>query len=196
MTSTASGDARQCGPQRGSRRRAMSDATMIDDLDHDASPRPHLDHRPHFASLIGFLAVLLGGILFAAFSISGDMAASASTAWRSAPSSCSNRAADRARLRVRQRLPRHRQRGRHGDLYPQPAAAGGRDLVGHLQLPRRADLQRRGRLHRRHPAAGGTDPAGRQRRRLRDDLRPADRRDHLEPRHLGAWACRTVPRTP
>jgi PiT family inorganic phosphate transporter len=53
----------------------MSDATTIDDLGHEASPRPHLDHKPHFAGLIAFLAVLLGGILFAAFSISHDISA-------------------------------------------------------------------------------------------------------------------------
>ena len=44
----------------------------------------------------------------------------------------------------------------------------------------------RGRLRHRLAAAGRADPAGRQRRRLRDGVRAADRRDHLESRHLVA----------
>ena len=43
---------------------------------------------------------------------------------------------------------------------------------------------RRGRLRHRLAAAGRTDPAGRQRRRLCHGVRAADRRDHLESRHL------------
>ena len=92
------------------------------------------------------------GLGYAAFSIVSDMRSGGRT-WpgHRRLRAAGARAADRAGLRVRQRLPRHRQRGRHRDLHPQPAAAGGGDLVGLLQLPRRADLQRRGRLHASSP---------------------------------------------
>jgi PiT family inorganic phosphate transporter len=53
----------------------MSDVTTIDALAGEAPPRPHLDEKPHIAGTIAFLAVLLGGILFAAVSITGDIAA-------------------------------------------------------------------------------------------------------------------------
>jgi PiT family inorganic phosphate transporter len=38
-----------------------------------ASPRPHLDHKPHAAAGIAFLAVLVAGLGYAAFSIATDM---------------------------------------------------------------------------------------------------------------------------
>ena len=51
----------------------MSDATINVDLAGASSPRPHLDERPHFAGAIAFLLVLLGGLAYAAFSISNDI---------------------------------------------------------------------------------------------------------------------------
>jgi PiT family inorganic phosphate transporter len=49
----------------------MSDMTMSGGL---AEPRPHLDEKPHVAGALAFLAILLGGLLFAAYSISSDIA--------------------------------------------------------------------------------------------------------------------------
>ena len=95
------------------------------------------------------------------------------------------RPADRAGLRVRERVPRYRQRGRHGDLHALDAAAGGGDLVGLLQLPRRDALLGRRGLRHRHAAAGGADPERRFGCGLRDDLRAAARGDPLESRDLG-----------
>ena len=57
---------------------------------------------------------------------------------------------------------------------------------GASELPRCARLQRRGGLRHHHAVAGGAHPAGRQQRRLRHGIRAADRRNHLEPRHLVA----------
>src|SRR5271165_4557267 len=54
----------------------MSDATAIGNLDGDPIARPHLDEKPHAAGAIVFLGVLAAGLLFAAFSISSDIAAS------------------------------------------------------------------------------------------------------------------------
>jgi len=51
----------------------MSDATMMEDLPDVGARRPHLDEKPHIGGLIAFLAVLLGGALFAAYSISADI---------------------------------------------------------------------------------------------------------------------------
>ena len=164
----------------------MSDVMMNGDVAVGASPRPHLDEKPHVAGALVFLLVLAAGLGYAAFSIITDISVAGEHALAiGAFVMLAIALLIALGLRVRQRLPRHRQRGRHRDLHPQPAAAGGGDLVGQLQLPGRADLQRRGRLFGRHAAAGGTDPAGRQRRRLRHDLRAADRGDHLEPGHLG-----------
>jgi inorganic phosphate transporter, PiT family len=52
----------------------MSDVTTSDNLVHDPSPRPHLDHKPHAAGAVAFLAVLVAGLGYAAFSISNDIA--------------------------------------------------------------------------------------------------------------------------
>ena len=98
--------------------------------------------------------------------------------------SARRRAADRARLRVRQRLPRHRQRRRDRHLHPRPAGAVRRRLVGLLEPHRGARVERRRRLRHRLAAAGRTHHAGGLERRLRDGVRLADRRDHLEPRHM------------
>jgi PiT family inorganic phosphate transporter len=51
----------------------MSGVMMTADLGGHASPRPHLDEKPHVGGLIAFFAVLLGGVTFAAYSISADM---------------------------------------------------------------------------------------------------------------------------
>ena len=51
----------------------MSDAAMVDRMAGNSSPLPHLDHKPHFAGAIVFLAVLVAGLVFVAFSISGDI---------------------------------------------------------------------------------------------------------------------------
>jgi inorganic phosphate transporter, PiT family len=52
----------------------MSDTTMTDRMAGGPSPLPHLDHKTHTAGLTVFLAVLLAGLVFVAFSISGDIA--------------------------------------------------------------------------------------------------------------------------
>jgi PiT family inorganic phosphate transporter len=58
----------------------MSDTTMISklagigDLVGDASPRPHLDRKPHAAGAFAFLGVLISGLCFAAYSIVSDIA--------------------------------------------------------------------------------------------------------------------------
>ncbi len=59
-----------------------------------------------------------------------------------------------------------------------------RGVVRPLQLSRRSHLQRRRRLRHHFAAAGRTDPAGRLRRRLLHGVRAADRRDHLESGNL------------
>ncbi len=51
----------------------MSDVTMNAALSRDHSPRPHLDEKPHFLGAIIFLAVLAGGLGYAAWSISSDI---------------------------------------------------------------------------------------------------------------------------
>jgi inorganic phosphate transporter, PiT family len=51
----------------------MSDATMSDRVEDDASPRPHMDGKPHYAGTFVFLAILAAGIGYAAFSISSDI---------------------------------------------------------------------------------------------------------------------------
>ncbi len=51
----------------------MSDATINLDLAADASPRPHLDEKPHYAGAIAFLLVLAVGLAFVAFSITRDI---------------------------------------------------------------------------------------------------------------------------
>jgi len=77
---------------------------MNADLAGGQSPRPHLDEKPHLAGAIAILLVLIGGIGYAAFSISSDIGVSGEN----------NLAIGafvllaislRARLRVRQRLP-------------------------------------------------------------------------------------------
>jgi inorganic phosphate transporter, PiT family len=51
----------------------MSDVTMSGELSADASPRPHLDEKPHFAGAIAFLLVVAAGLGYAAFSVSSDI---------------------------------------------------------------------------------------------------------------------------
>ena len=94
--------------------------------------------------------------------------------------------AHRARLRVRQRLPRYRQRGRHGHLHPFIAGGSRRAVVGFLQFPRGRAFKRCGCVRDHIVASGRTHPPGRQQRRFRHGLRAADRGDHLESRHLVA----------
>src|SRR6202020_1417685 len=52
----------------------MSDTTMNGDIADVASPRPHLDEKPHVGGAVIFLAVLVAGLGYAAFSISSDIA--------------------------------------------------------------------------------------------------------------------------
>ncbi len=52
----------------------MSDVTMHGALTGDA-PRPHLDSKPHVGGAIAFLAVLIAGLLYAAYSIATDISA-------------------------------------------------------------------------------------------------------------------------
>jgi PiT family inorganic phosphate transporter len=51
----------------------MSDATINLDLASEASPRPHLDEKPHYVGAIVFLLVLAVGLGFVAFSITSDL---------------------------------------------------------------------------------------------------------------------------
>jgi PiT family inorganic phosphate transporter len=56
----------------------MSDVTMNGAVANGAaagiaSPRPHLDEKPHAAGAVAFLLVLAAGLGFAAFSISNDI---------------------------------------------------------------------------------------------------------------------------
>ena len=64
------------------------------------------------------------------------------------------RAVPGVRFRVRQRVPRHRQRRRHGDLHPHAAPDAGRGLVGRSGTSSACYLGGRGRLRHRQPAAG------------------------------------------
>ena len=92
-------------------------------------------------------------------------------------------APDRARLRIRERLPRHRQCRGHRHLYPFPPGAGRGGLVGPVQLFGRAVLTGAvafgilSLLPVELILQVGS-------RRLRHGVRPADRRDHLE---FGTW---------
>ena len=98
--------------------------------------------------------------------------------------------ADRARLRIRQRLPRHRQRRRDRHLHPRFTGPDCGCVVGLLEPPRRFGFERRGGLRHRLAAAGRAHSSGRLQRRLRDGVRAAHRRDHLEPGHVVAWHSR------
>jgi PiT family inorganic phosphate transporter len=51
----------------------MSDVTMNGGMTGAASPRPHLDAKPHVAGAIAFVLVLAAGLAYAAFSISSDL---------------------------------------------------------------------------------------------------------------------------
>jgi len=51
----------------------MSGVTLNADVAAAVSPRPHLDEKPHIAGAIAFLLVLAAGIVYAGFSISGDI---------------------------------------------------------------------------------------------------------------------------
>ncbi len=51
----------------------MSDATLSNGLVGSASPRPHMDSKPHVAGAIAFILVLVAGLGFAAFSIATDI---------------------------------------------------------------------------------------------------------------------------
>ena len=53
----------------------MSETIMDGDLAAVASPKPHLDEKPHAGGAVIFLGVLLAGLVYAAFSISSDIAA-------------------------------------------------------------------------------------------------------------------------
>ena len=53
----------------------MSETIMDGDLAAVASPKPHLDEKPHVGGAAIFLGVLVAGLLYAAFSISTDIAA-------------------------------------------------------------------------------------------------------------------------
>ena len=88
---------------------------------------------------LGILAVLAGGLFFMAYSIYSDIADAGGGADDDpAVPAARRRDADRARLRIRQRLPRHRQRRRDGHLHPLAAAAVRRRLVGLLEPAGRA----------------------------------------------------------
>src|SRR6202020_729358 len=52
----------------------MSGTTMNGDIADVASPRPHLDEKPHVGGAVIFLGVLVAGLGYAAFSISSDIA--------------------------------------------------------------------------------------------------------------------------
>ena len=124
-------------------------------------------------------------MLFVAYSLYVDVGDTGmkTTTFFAVPSSV-RLPSDRARLRVRQRLPRHRQRRRHGHLHAlaEPHVAvvwsGLCNFIGVLLSSGAVAV----RHH--HAAAGRADPPGRHRRRLRDGLRAAGRRDHLE---SGTW---------
>jgi len=51
----------------------MADLTTNRDMADLASPRPHLDARTHPVGAAAFLLVLAAGLLYADFSISGDI---------------------------------------------------------------------------------------------------------------------------
>ncbi|CAA9497260.1 MAG: Probable low-affinity inorganic phosphate transporter, partial [uncultured Solirubrobacteraceae bacterium] len=88
-----------------------------------------------------------------------------------------DRRRDGARVRLHQRLPRHRQRCRDVDLDPGDAAAHGGDAGRGAQLRRRLRL----------PGGGGHRREGHRRGRpghAAHRLRGPDRRDRLEPGHL------------
>ena len=88
------------------------------------------------------------------------------------------------KFRIRQRLPRYRERGRDGHLHPHAQADLCRGLVGLLESARRALVIRRGRLQHCRLVAGGIGAPFRFRRGFRDDFRPAHLRHYLERRHV------------
>src|ERR1700721_812999 len=51
----------------------MSDTTINRGMTDVASPRPHLDGKPHVGGAIAFLLVLVAGLGYTAFSISNDI---------------------------------------------------------------------------------------------------------------------------
>ena len=105
--------------------------------------RPNLDKGFNPLTMILFFGILAAGLLFVAYSIYDDVDATGTRVTTFLPYLAAvRRAPDRARLRIRQRLPRHRQRGRDRDLHPLAAGRIRRDVVGLLQLPRRAACPR------------------------------------------------------
>ena len=118
-----------------------------------ASGKPHLDHPMDIRLALGILAVLAGGLFYMAYSIHSDIAdVRRRTDDDPAVLAARSGAADRARLRIRQRFPRHRQRRRDRHLHPRPAGAVRRRLVGVLEPARRAGVERRRRLRHRFAA--------------------------------------------
>ena len=87
-----------------------------------------------------FLVIILVGAVYSISSLASDLVGIA-LGQSSRLSPPGRGAADRARLRVRQRLPRHRQCGGDGDLHPFPAGLCRGRLVGDVQLPRRAAVR-------------------------------------------------------
>jgi hypothetical protein len=88
------------------------------------------------------------------------------------------------RLRVRERLPRHRQRRRDGHLHQLAHPHPGGDVVGAVELPGGGELLGRGRLCHCGVAAGRAHPSRPHRGGLRHGLGAAPVGHHLERRHL------------
>ena len=99
----------------------MSDIALSSAI--PAIERPKLDHPVNPMAIWGFLAILAAGLLFVAYSIKSMSTPPARPVVKHPPLPPSRRRArDRARLRVRERLPRHGECGRDGDLHPFVAA--------------------------------------------------------------------------
>jgi hypothetical protein len=161
------------------------------------SPRPKLDQPMGIRTILIFLAIMALGLFFAAYNIYRNFGVGDRSHQPIAFPASRRRPADRARLRIRQRVSRYGERGRDCHLHALARSSRRGGLVGFLQFLWGSALDRRGRLRDRFAIAGRADSSSRLRSWIRDGLRDADRRDHLESRDMVAgpagikrWLCR------
>jgi len=154
----------------------------------DAFSRSLLDRKlskaPSRAGIAVFLLALAGGLCYIAFHVASDLdSVTITSIWPYmllglALLIC-------AWLRVRQRLPRHRQTPwPRSSILTRSNRISPWFLSGILQPAWRTVLLRHGGLRGDTAAARGADHSGQLRRRLRDGLCVADRRHCVEPEHL------------
>ena len=84
--------------------------------------RPKLDHPMGIRTILIFFAIMALGLFFTAYSIHKDLTAASTPVTSYLPFLLLG-LRHRARLRIRQRFPQHRQYGRNRDLQPLAGSA-------------------------------------------------------------------------